>query len=302
MSNIQYHIPVLLHDSIDGLKIKPNGIYVDVTFGGGGHSKEILNRLGPNGKLFAFDQDDDALLNKIQDERFTLIKANFRFLTNFLKLHGISQIDGLLADLGVSSHQFDDASRGFSIRFSSNLDMRMNIQSSVSAKSIINDYEETQLVHLFKVYGELPQSKRIAQTIIEARIAKPIETTAELMAILGKFTPKHIAHKFFAQVFQALRIEVNDEIKALEELLTQITELLKPEGRVSIISYHSLEDRLVKNFIRSGNLAGDIEKDFFGQSKTPYELISRKPIIPSEKEIKENTRARSAKLRIAEKK
>ncbi len=302
MSNIAYHIPVLLHDSIDGLAIKPDGVYVDVTFGGGGHAKEILNRLGPNGKLFAFDQDNDALANSLQDSRFTLIKANFRFISNFLKLYNVNEIDGLLADLGVSSHQFDDASRGFSIRFLSNLDMRMNVQSNLSAKSIVNEYDEAKLIYLFKFYGELPQSKRMAQTIIESRKEKSIETTEELMQILGKFTPKHIAHKFFAQVFQALRIEVNDEIKALEELLTQITPLLKSKGRLSVISYHSLEDRLVKNFIRSGNISGNIEKDFFGQTHTPYDLISRKPIVPNDKEINENTRARSAKLRIAEKK
>jgi 16S rRNA (cytosine1402-N4)-methyltransferase len=302
MSNTPYHIPVLLHDSIDGLAINPAGVYVDVTFGGGGHSKEILNRLGPNGKLFAFDQDKDALANVPNDKRFTLIQANFRFLTNFLKLYGITQIDGLLADLGVSSHQFDDASRGFSIRFSSDLDMRMNTQSSLSAKTIINEYEEERLIYLFKFYGELPQSKRMAETIIMNRKDKSINTTAELMEILGKFTPKHIAHKFFAQVFQALRIEVNDEMKALEELLTQITPILKTESRLSVISYHSLEDRLVKNFIRSGNIEGNIEKDFFGKANTPFNLIARKPIIPSDKEINENTRARSAKLRIAEKK
>jgi 16S rRNA (cytosine1402-N4)-methyltransferase len=300
MSNIPYHIPVLLHDSIDGLNIKADGTYVDVTFGGGGHSKEILNRLGPNGRLFAFDQDKDATANIHQDKRFTLIQSNFRFITNFLKLYGVTKIDGLLADLGVSSHQFDDASRGFSIRFSSDLDMRMNVQSNISAKSIIHEYDEEKLTYLFKFYGEIPQAKRMAQTIIEKRSEKEINTTSDLMEVLGKFTPKHVAHKFFAQVFQAIRIEVNDEMKALEELLTQLTDLIDVNGRLSVISYHSLEDRLVKNYMKSGNVEGVIEKDFFGKSLVPYTLVTKKPIIPNDKEIKDNTRARSAKLRIAE--
>jgi 16S rRNA (cytosine1402-N4)-methyltransferase len=302
MSNLDYHIPVLLHTSVDGLNIKSDGVYVDVTFGGGGHSKEILRRLGSNGKLYSFDQDSDALANKINDKRFTLIAGNFRYLSNFLKLYGVIKIDGILADLGVSSHQFDVPSRGFSIRFDSDLDMRMNIQSNLTAKNILNTYPAEKLFDVLKFYGELFQAKKIVEKIVSYRNDKAIETTGELKDILKGFTNIKTEHKFFAQIFQALRIEVNDELRALEEMLEQAKQLLNSGGRLSIISYHSLEDRIVKNYMKSGKINGEIEKDFFGRTLAPFELISKKAIAPEEKEILTNNRARSAKLRIAEKK
>ncbi|MGB0880052.1 MAG: 16S rRNA (cytosine(1402)-N(4))-methyltransferase RsmH [Polaribacter sp.] len=295
---MKYHNPVLLHESIDGLAIKEDGIYVDVTFGGGGHSKEILKRLGKNGKLFAFDQDPDALENNIDDERFVLIPENFKFISRFLRFHNIKKVDGILADLGVSSHQFDEADRGFSIRFDGNLDMRMNQKSKVSAKEIINTYSEEKLADILFLYGELRNSRHIAKTIVEKREDKKIETCFQLKQVLQKFLPKAREHKILAQIFQAIRIEVNEELEVLKEFLKQTPNLLHKEGKLSVISYHSLEDRLVKRFIRTGLFSGEPEKDVFGNTTVPLEKVG-KLIIPKEEEIKLNNRARSAKLRVA---
>ncbi|CAM3794140.1 16S rRNA (cytosine(1402)-N(4))-methyltransferase RsmH [Flavobacterium branchiophilum] len=299
---MEYHNPVLLHPSIDGLNIKPNGIYVDITFGGGGHSKEILNRLGPNGKLFAFDQDQDALANAIDDERLTLIPENFKFIKRFLRFYGVKEVDGILGDLGVSSHQFDVPERGFSTRFDAILDMRMNQKSDLTAYTIVNEYTENALKQLFATYGELTNAGILAKTIVEARAIEPIKNTEQLKMVLGKFLPSHKSHKILAQIYQAIRIEVNQEIEVLKEFLEQSLEILKPQsGRLSIISYHSLEDRLVKRFMKNGIFEGEPEKDFFGNSHLPFKNIG-KLIIPDFLEIKQNNRARSAKLRIAEKK
>ncbi len=295
---MSYHNPVLLHESIDGLAIKEDGVYVDVTFGGGGHSKEILNRLGKEGKLFAFDQDPDALENVIDDERFVLIPENFRYISRFLRFHGVRKVDGILADLGVSSHQFDEAERGFSIRFEGDLDMRMNQKSKKSAKDIINTYSEEKLAEILFLYGELRNSRKIARTIVHERKNKSIETSFQLKEVLKMFLPKAKEHKILAQIFQAIRIEVNEELDVLKEFLEQIPNLLKEEGRLSVISYHSLEDRLVKRFIRTGLFEGEPEKDMFGNSNEPLKKVG-KLIIPSKDEIKINNRARSAKLRIA---
>ena len=295
---MSYHNPVLLHESIDGLAIKENGVYVDVTFGGGGHSKEILNRLGEEGKLFAFDQDPDALENVIDDERFVLIPENFRYISRFLRFHGVRKVDGVLADLGVSSHQFDEAERGFSIRFEGDLDMRMNQKSKKSAKDIINTYSEEKLAEILFLYGELGNSRKIARTIVHERKNKSIETSFQLKEVLKMFLPKTKEHKILAQIFQAIRIEVNEELDVLKEFLEQIPNLLKEEGRLSVISYHSLEDRLVKRYIRTGLFEGEPEKDMFGNSNEPLKKVG-KLIIPSKEEIKINNRARSAKLRIA---
>ena len=295
---MNYHNPVLVHESIDGLAIKKDGIYVDVTFGGGGHSKEILKRLGKNGKLFAFDQDPDALENKIDDERFVFIPENFRFVSRFLRIYKIKKVDGILADLGVSSHQFDEAARGFSIRFDGDLDMRMNQKSKVSAKEIINNYSEEKLAEILFLYGELRNSKNIAKTIVEARETTKIETSFQLKKVLQKYLPKAKEHKILAQIFQAIRIEVNEELEALKEFLEQIPNLLNEQGRLSVIAYHSLEDRLVKRFIRTGLFQGEPEKDVFGNTNVPLEKVG-KLIVPKEEEIKMNNRARSAKLRIA---
>ena len=295
---MSYHNPVLLHESIDGLAIKEDGVYVDVTFGGGGHSKEILNRLGKEGKLFAFDQDPDALENVIDDERFVLIPENFRYISRFLRFHGVRKVDGVLADLGVSSHQFDEAERGFSIRFEGDLDMRMNQKSKKSAKDIINTYSEEKLAEILFLYGELRNSRKIARTIVHERKNKSIETSFQLKEVLKMFLPKAKEHKILAQIFQAIRIEVNEELDVLKEFLEQIPNLLKEEGRLSVISYHSLEDRLVKRFIRTGLFEGEPEKDMFGNSNEPLKKVG-KLIIPSKDEIKINNRARSAKLRIA---
>jgi 16S rRNA (cytosine1402-N4)-methyltransferase len=296
MSN--YHNPVLLHESIDALAIEENGVYVDVTFGGGGHSKEILNRLGKNGKLFAFDQDPDALENIIDDERFVLIPENFRYISRFLRFHRIKKVDGILADLGVSSHQFDEAERGFSTRFEGDLDMRMNQKSKISAKEIINSYSEEKLADILFMYGELRNSKKIARLIVEDRQVKKIETSFQLKEALKTVLPNAKANKILAQVFQAIRIEVNEELAVLKEFLLQIPNLLNEEGRLSVISYHSLEDRLVKRFIHTGLFKGEPEKDAFGRSNEPLKRIG-KLIIPKPEEIKINNRARSAKLRIA---
>nr|WP_298991596.1 16S rRNA (cytosine(1402)-N(4))-methyltransferase RsmH [uncultured Polaribacter sp.] len=295
---MSYHNPVLLHESIDGLAIKEDGVYVDVTFGGGGHSKEILNRLGKEGKLFAFDQDPDALENVIDDERFVLIPENFRYISRFLRFHGVRKVDGVLADLGVSSHQFDEAERGFSIRFEGDLDMRMNQKSKKSAKDIINTYSEEKLAEILFLYGELRNSRKIARTIVHERKNKSIETSFQLKEVLKMFLPKAKEHKILAQIFQAIRIEVNEELDVLKEFLEQIPNLLKAEGRLSVISYHSLEDRLVKRYIRTGLFEGEPEKDMFGNSNEPLKKVG-KLIVPSKDEIKINNRARSAKLRIA---
>jgi 16S rRNA (cytosine1402-N4)-methyltransferase len=299
---MQYHDPVLLQECIEGLNIKPDGVYVDVTFGGGGHSKEILKQLSEKGKLFAFDRDPDAVANAPQDERFTLIRQNFRFLKNYLKLYKALPVDGILADLGVSSHQFDVAERGFSIRYDAKLDMRMDTGAAKSAYNVVNEYAEEELKRIFKEYGEVNNAGRLARLIAEAREQKKIETVEELKTVIRPQTPKHKENSFLAQVFQALRIEVNGEMEDLKELLLQSAEILKPEGRLVVISYHSLEDRPVKNFMRSGKFEGEPEKDFYGNLLTPLRPLSAKPIVPSEEEIKRNNRARSAKLRIAEKK
>lgn len=300
MKDRVYHIPVMLDPTIEGLNINPNGTYVDVTFGGGGHSNEILKRL-EKGKLLAFDQDPDALKNALDDDRFTLIPQNFRFLENFLKLEGVRKADGILADLGVSSHQFDEGERGFSIRFEGPLDMRMNPQSGIDAKTIVNTFEHGELARILRVYGEVQNSGKIASGILKARETKPIKTTSDLVSIIEKLTPKNKERKVLSQVFQAIRIVVNGEIEALEALLEQSLKVLKPGGRLVIISYHSLEDRLVKNFFRSGNLDGKIEKDFYGNIIRPIQPIQNKAIMASEKEITTNSRSKSARLRIAEK-
>ncbi|MGI0106780.1 16S rRNA (cytosine(1402)-N(4))-methyltransferase RsmH [Salinimicrobium sp. WS361] len=294
-----YHNPVLLKESVDGLNIQPSGIYVDVTFGGGGHSREILKRLGPQGKLFAFDQDQDALANKIEDERFALINENFRFIKRFLRFYNVKKVDGILGDFGVSSHQFDVAERGFSTRFESNLDMRMNQNSTLSAFDVVNNYEEKELQAVLFNYGELRSAPKIARTIISARKEGEIVTSERLKEILHPFLPVGREHKVLAQVYQAIRIEVNQEIEVLKEFLLQTETLLNPGGRISLISYHSLEDRLVKRYIRSGMFEGEPEKDFYGNISVPFQKVG-KMIVPSSEEIKENNRARSARLRIAE--
>jgi len=297
-----YHNPVLLQACIDHLNIAPDGVYVDLTFGGGGHSAHILKHLGPKGKLFAFDQDEDAQRNALKDPRFTLIPHNFRYLKNYLRLYGVTQVNGILGDLGVSSHQFDEAERGFSIRFDAELDMRMNRQNPLTAKKIVNEYEPKQLLHLFREYGEIHNAGKLVQNIEAARAQKEIVTTADLKEVIKHCTPKFEEHKYLAKVFQALRIEVNEEMDALKECLTQCTEILQSGGRLVIISYHSLEDRLVKNVIKAGNVEGKEEKDvIFGTGKKIFKSLSSKPILPTEEEIKSNTRARSAKLRVAEK-
>ncbi|MDC3284878.1 16S rRNA (cytosine(1402)-N(4))-methyltransferase RsmH [Flavobacteriaceae bacterium] len=295
---MEYHNPVLLHESIDALAIKEGGVYVDVTFGGGGHSREILNRLGATGKLIAFDQDLDAKRNTIEDNRFVLIEENFRYIGRFLKFYGVKKVDGILADLGVSSHQFDEAERGFSIRFDGELDMRMNQSSKTSAKKIINTYSEEMLANILFVYGELRNARAIAHTIVEARIDDVIETSFQLRKLLQKYLPKAKEHKILAQIFQAIRIEVNEELEVLKEFLIQTPNLLNPEGRLSVISYHSLEDRLVKRFIRTGLFEGEPEKDFFGNIDVPLMKLG-KLIIPNQEEVRKNNRARSAKLRVA---
>ena len=289
----------MLKQAVNGLNIKENGVYVDVTFGGGGHSKEILKRLGSKGRLFAFDQDQDALVNAIDDERFTLINENFRFLKQFLKFYGILKVDGILADFGVSSHQFDEAKRGFSIRFNADLDMRMSKKNKFSAYSVVNDYSQENLAKVLFDYGELRNASALAKTIINSRLDKPIKTTEQLKDVLKQFLPKMKENKILAQIYQAIRIEVNQEIQVLKEFLLQTPELLKKAGRLSLMSYHSLEDRLVKRFIRDGRFEGEAEKDFYGNINVPLKKIGSL-IVPSAEEIVQNNRARSAKLRIAE--
>ncbi len=316
-----YHAPVLLKESVDGLHIKPNGIYVDVTFGGGGHSREILSRLGADGHLFSFDQDADAENNIfedsgdakdcsneqkgkrfVDDSRFTFVRSNFRFLKNWMQYYGIEQIDGLLGDLGVSSHHFDDESRGFSFRFDAPLDMRMNKRAGKTAADIVNEYDEEQLANLFYIYGELKNSRRIASTLTNARRQKPIATTSDFISAVEPLFKREREKKDMAKLFQALRIEVNHEMIALKEMLMAATDVMKPGGRLSIITYHSLEDRIVKNIMKTGNIEGKVEQDFFGHIDSPYKLINNKVIVPSEEEQSQNPRSRSAKLRIAERK
>ena len=294
----QYHTPVLLEESVDLLDIRPDGTYADLTFGGGGHSRRILERLGPAGRLYAFDQDRDTLANRPDDGRFCYVESNFRFLRGALRCRGVREVDGILADLGVSSHQFDTAGRGFSIRYDGPLDMRMNPSGGLTAAQVVNEYEAEALADLFYRYGELRQGRALARQILRKR---PIATTGELMAALEGFAAPGRENKFFAQVFQALRIAVNDELGALEDFLTQSGEVLREGGRLSVISYHSLEDRLVKNFIRSGRFSGEVEKDFYGNPLRPLQPVERKAIVPSEREMAENSRARSARLRVGEK-
>jgi len=295
-----YHIPALLQQCIDGLDIKPNGVYVDVTLGGAGHSKEILKHLGKNGKLIGFDQDEDVIQNIPNDPRFIFVRGNFKHLTNFLKYHGIEKADGMLADLGVSFHHFDDSQRGFSFRFDGELDMRMNRKAPVKASDILERYSEKQLADIFYHYGELANARKIAAMIVKARENVKIRTTATLLEILEPLFKKDKQKKEMAQLFQAIRIEINDEMDALRKFLTQAQKVLKPGGRLVILTYHSLEDRLVKNFFRSGNFEGKVEQDFFGNRLTPFRLVNNKVIVPDEEEIVNNPRSRSAKLRIAE--
>lgn len=305
-----YHIPVLLNESIDGLNIQPGGIYVDVTMGGGGHSHEILKRLDANAHLYSFDQDADAEANLkqnhgddlLKDKRFTFVRSNFRYLKNWMRYHGVEQIDGLLADLGVSSHHFDDESRGFSFRFESPLDMRMNKRSSKTAADIVNNYTEEALADIFYLYGELKNSRKIASLLVKARQEKKIETTGDFIAVVEPLFKREREKKDLAKLFQALRIEVNGEMSALKELLMSVVDMLKPGGRLSVITYHSLEDRIVKNIMKAGNIEGKIEQDFFGCINTPFKLINNKVIVPTDEEQEKNPRSRSAKLRIAEKK
>jgi 16S rRNA (cytosine1402-N4)-methyltransferase len=296
-----YHIPALLHESVDGLNIRPGGVYVDVTFGGGGHSKEILSRLGEGGKLIAFDQDEDAIRNTVDDPRFIFVRSNFRFLKNFLRYHDIDEVDGILADLGVSSHHFDDSQRGFSFRFSGELDMRMNRNAKKTAADILNEYPEEKLADMFFRFGELKNARRIASAVVAFRQTTKIKTIEDLLQILEPVAYKDKEKKILAQAFQALRIEVNDEMSVLTDMLTQALQVLKPGGQLSVISYHSLEDRLVKNFFKTGNFEGVAVKDFFGNLETPFEVINRKVIVPSNEEMRENPRSRSAKLRVAKK-
>ena len=297
---MEYHNPVLLKETVDGLNVKPDGVYVDVTFGGGGHSREIMSRLGEKGKLVAFDQDEDALRNAIDDERFLLINENFRNIKRFLRFHGIKEVDGILGDFGVSSHQFDVAERGFSTRFDAELDMRMNRRGDLSAFHVVNEYDEQELKRVFVQYGELKNGGAMANVIVLARKDKQIRNTEHLKQVLSKFLPAHKSNKILAQIYQAIRIEVNQEIDVLKEFLEQSLEILKPGGRLSVISYHSLEDRLVKRFMRNGMFEGEPERDMFGRFEVPFKIIE-KLIVPTEEEIEINNRARSAKLRVAEK-
>ncbi|KGO86385.1 16S rRNA methyltransferase [Flavobacterium rivuli WB 3.3-2 = DSM 21788] len=298
---MEYHNPVLLKETVDGLNIKPDGVYVDVTFGGGGHSREIMSRLGPNGKLFGFDQDEDAQANIIDDERFVLIPENFRFIKRYLRFHGIKEVDGILADLGVSSHQFDVAERGFSTRFNADLDMRMSKKIDLDAFKVVNEYDEAEIKRVLFDYGELKNAGAMAHVLVTARVEGAIKNSEQLKQVLARFLPGHKSNKIMAQIYQAIRIEVNQEMDVLKEFLVQTLEILKPGGRLSVISYHSLEDRLVKRYMRNGMFEGEPERDFFGNFEVPFKSIE-KLIVPSDAEIKINNRARSAKLRVAEKK
>lgn len=294
----EYHNPVLLEESVDALDIMPGGVYVDATFGGGGHSREILSRMDSTARLYSFDQDADAERNIVDDDRFTFVRSNFRYLENWMRYYGIEHIDGILADLGVSSHHFDDETRGFSFRFDAPIDMRMNKRAGKTAADILNDYTEEQLADIFYIYGELKTSRRIAAAIAKARAAKPIKTTTDLLTIVDPLMPKERQKKDLAKVFQALRIEVNREMEALKEMLTAAVRLLRPGGRLSVITYHSLEDRMVKNVMKTGNVEGKVEKDFFGRTSATMRPLQGKPIIPSAEEQTDNPRSRSAKLRV----
>lgn len=296
-----YHVSVLLKESVDGLDVRPDGVYVDVTFGGGGHSKEILSRLGKHGHLYGFDQDADAELNIVNDDRFTFVRSNFRYLKNWMCYYEVKGLDGLLADLGVSSHHFDDESRGFSFRFDAPLDMRMNKRAGMTAVDVVNNYSEEQLSDVFYLYGELKNARKIAALLVKARQVHPILTTGQLMELTEKLFVRERGKKEITKLFQALRIEVNHEMDALREMLFGACQLLKPGGRLSVITYHSLEDRIVKNVMRAGNVEGKVEQDFFGQTKSPLHLINNRVIVPSEEELMANPRSRSAKLRIATK-
>jgi 16S rRNA (cytosine1402-N4)-methyltransferase len=296
-----YHVPVLLNESIEGLNIKPNGTYVDLTFGGGGHSSAILQKLSAKGKLFGFDQDEDAMANAPKDKRFTFVRGNFRYFRNFLRYHKVTSVDGILADLGVSSHHFDSPERGFSFRFQGPLDMRMNADSKISAATVVNTYPLEKLTEVFRVYGELTNAYKLAQEIVRTRQAKPIDTVERLFEVLEKHFPQKVQNKMMAQAFQSLRIEVNREMEVLKQMLLQTPKALKSEGRLVVISYHSLEDRLVKNFMRTGNFEGKVEANFYGHTTSPLEPVNRKVIVPTDEENEQNSRARSAKLRIAQK-
>ena len=299
--DFEYHKPVLLKESVDGLDIKKGGVYVDVTFGGGGHSREILSRLDPTARLFSFDQDADAENNIVDDERFTFVRSNFRYLKNWMRYYGIEHIDGLLADLGVSSHHFDDETRGFSFRFDAPVDMRMNKRAGQTAADVLNTYSEEKLADIFYIYGELKNARKIASAVVKARATKPIKTTSDLLSVVEPLMAKDRQKKDLAKLFQALRIEVNREMEALKEMLAAAVELLKPEGRLSVITYHSLEDRMVKNVMKTGNTEGRMEKDFFGRSSSLIKQLQGKPIVPTAQEQNDNPRSRSAKLRVAEK-
>ncbi len=295
-----YHVPVLRKESIDGLAIQPDGIYVDVTFGGGGHSREILQHLGPNGHLYGFDQDADAEKNIVDDERFTFVRSNFRYLKQWMRYYGVEEVDGLLADLGVSSHHFDDETRGFSFRFEAPLDMRMNKRAGMTAADVVNGYDEQQLADIFYLYGELKQARRLAALIVKARAQQRIATTGELLQTVGSLLRPEREKKETAQLFQALRIEVNHELEALKEMLAGATEVLRKGGRLSVITYHSLEDRIVKNYMKAGNAEGRVEQDFFGRTASSFRAVNNKVIVPTDDEQQRNPRSRSAKLRIAE--
>ncbi|MGN0205705.1 MAG: 16S rRNA (cytosine(1402)-N(4))-methyltransferase RsmH [Muribaculaceae bacterium] len=302
MMELAYHIPALLNETVEGLEIRPDGVYADLTFGGGGHSRAILSHLSADGKLYGFDQDIDAYANRIDDKRFTFVYSNFRYLSNFMRYYGESQIDGIVADLGVSFHHFDDEKRGFSFRFEEGeLDMRMNRNSSLTARDILNTYTEERLADIFFLFGEMKNSRRVASEIVKARASRPFATTDDFLKVVSKFIKPTQEKKELAQLFQALRIEVNNEIDVLKSMLSQSLKVLKPGGRIAVLTYHSLEDRIVKNYFKTGNISGKVEKDFFGRIDTPFRLVNNKVIVPSDEEIERNPRSRSAKLRIAEK-
>ena len=302
MMELAYHIPALLNETVEGLEILPDGVYADLTFGGGGHSRAILSHLSDNGKLYGFDQDIDAYANRIDDKRFTFVYSNFRYLSNFMRYYGEEQIDGIVADLGVSFHHFDDEKRGFSFRFEEGeLDMRMNRNSSLTARDILNTYTEERLADIFFLFGEMKNSRRVASEIVKARASRPFATTDDFLKVVSKFIKPTQEKKELAQLFQALRIEVNNEIDVLKSMLSQSLKVLKPGGRIAVLTYHSLEDRIVKNYFKTGNISGKVEKDFFGRIDTPFRLVNNKVIVPSVEEIERNPRSRSAKLRIAEK-
>lgn len=296
-----YHIPVLLKPSVDGLNIRPDGVYVDVTFGGGGHSREILSRLGENGRLLSFDQDEDAERNIVADPRFTFVRSNFRYLHNFLRYYDVEQVDGILADLGVSSHHFDDSERGFSFRFEGKLDMRMNKRAGMTASDVVNTYDEERLADLFYLYGELKNSRKLAAALVNARGMQKIETIGHFLDVIKPLFGRESERKELAKVFQALRIEVNQEMEALKEMLRAAIQALRPGGRLVVITYHSLEDRMTKNLMKTGNISGKMEQDFYGRIQTPLKVVNNKVIVPTEEEVERNPRSRSAKLRIAEK-